>query len=146
VKILRHILKKFITWSGMPTASLPTDCNLCNISFHSFRRTDPKTGGSAQSRTHRADCSRSHASLLTYRIPHCRVAQLAEQSFLYHIFYQTFPEGNVTEDEIKAIINEGTEQGTIEEAEQEIIERVFHLGDRNITSLIRIAVISFGLI
>lgn len=42
---------------------------------------------------------------------------------------------HVTEDEIKAIINEGTEQGTIEEAEQEIIERVFHLGDRNITSL-----------
>ncbi len=41
----------------------------------------------------------------------------------------------VTEEEIKAIINEGTEQGTIEEAEQEIIERVFHLGDRNITSL-----------
>jgi putative hemolysin len=41
----------------------------------------------------------------------------------------------VTEDEIKAIISEGTEQGTIEEAEQEIIERVFHLGDRNITSL-----------
>jgi putative hemolysin len=42
---------------------------------------------------------------------------------------------SVTEDEIKAIISEGTEQGTIEEAEQEIIERVFHLGDRNITSL-----------
>ncbi|MFN5335551.1 MAG: hemolysin family protein [Bacteroidota bacterium] len=41
----------------------------------------------------------------------------------------------VTEEEIKAIISEGTEQGTIEEAEQEIIERVFHLGDRNISSL-----------
>lgn len=41
----------------------------------------------------------------------------------------------VTEEEIKAIISEGTEQGTIEEAEQEIIERIFHLGDRNITSL-----------
>ena len=41
----------------------------------------------------------------------------------------------VTEDEIKAIISEGTEQGAIDEAEQEIIERVFHLGDRNITSL-----------
>ena len=41
----------------------------------------------------------------------------------------------VTEEEIKAIINEGTEHGTIDEAEQEIIERVFHLGDRNITSL-----------
>ena len=42
---------------------------------------------------------------------------------------------SVTEDEIKAIISEGTEQGTIEEAEQEIIQRVFHLGDRSITSL-----------
>ncbi|WP_072037579.1 hemolysin family protein [Flavihumibacter sp. ZG627] len=41
----------------------------------------------------------------------------------------------VTEEEIKAIISEGTEQGTIDEAEQEIIERVFHLGDRNISSL-----------
>jgi putative hemolysin len=57
-----------------------------------------------------------------------------------NLFFKFFPitpsqDGAVTEDEIKAIINEGTEQGTIEEAEQEIIERVFHLGDRNITSL-----------
>jgi putative hemolysin len=44
-------------------------------------------------------------------------------------------DNQVTEEEIKAIISEGTEQGTIEEAEQQIIERVFHLGDRNITSL-----------
>ncbi|MDB5249029.1 MAG: hypothetical protein JWQ40_3423 [Segetibacter sp.] len=44
-------------------------------------------------------------------------------------------ENSVTEEEIKAIINEGTENGAIEEKEQEIIERVFHLGDRNITSL-----------
>jgi len=48
---------------------------------------------------------------------------------------RTLPDNQVTEEEIKAIISEGTEQGTIEEAEQEIIERVFHLGDRNITSL-----------
>ena len=57
-----------------------------------------------------------------------------------NLFFKFFPispsqDSAVTEDEIKAIINEGTEQGTIEEAEQEIIERVFHLGDRNITSL-----------
>ena len=44
-------------------------------------------------------------------------------------------DNQVTEEEIKAIITEGTMQGTIEEAEQEIIERIFHLGDRNITSL-----------
>jgi len=41
----------------------------------------------------------------------------------------------VTEEEIKAIISEGTEHGALEATEQEIIERVFHLGDRNITSL-----------
>ena len=44
-------------------------------------------------------------------------------------------ENQVTEEEIKAIISEGTEHGAIEEQEQEIIERIFHLGDRNITSL-----------
>lgn len=44
-------------------------------------------------------------------------------------------DNQVTEEEIKAIISEGTEQGTIDEAEQQIIERVFHLGDRSISSL-----------
>jgi putative hemolysin len=41
----------------------------------------------------------------------------------------------VTEEEIKQMISEGSEHGSIEEGEKEIIERVFHLGDRNITSL-----------
>jgi putative hemolysin len=44
-------------------------------------------------------------------------------------------DSQVTEEEIKAIISEGTEHGAIEEAEQDIIERVFHLSDRSITSL-----------
>jgi putative hemolysin len=72
-------------------------------------------------------------SLITYPI----VWLLNYSSNLFFRFFQIKPseDSNVTEDEIKAIINEGTEQGTIEEAEQEIIERVFHLGDRNITSL-----------
>lgn len=41
----------------------------------------------------------------------------------------------VTEEEIKQLITEGSEFGDIEEDEKEIIERVFHLGDRSITSL-----------
>lgn len=41
----------------------------------------------------------------------------------------------VTEEEIKALVNESAESGEIDETEQEIIERVFHLGDRSITSL-----------
>jgi putative hemolysin len=72
-------------------------------------------------------------SVITYPI----VWLLNNTSNLFFKFFPITPsqDGAVTEDEIKAIINEGTEQGTIEEAEQEIIERVFHLGDRNITSL-----------
>lgn len=41
----------------------------------------------------------------------------------------------VTEEEIKALVNESAESGEIDETEQQIIERVFHLGDRSITSL-----------
>ena len=55
--------------------------------------------------------------------------------FLIKLFGIKGNDNQVTEEEIKAIISEGTEQGTIDEAEQQIIERVFHLGDRNITSL-----------
>ena len=43
--------------------------------------------------------------------------------------------GKVTEDEIKAIIQEGTEGGEIQEVEQHIVERVFNLGDRNVGSI-----------
>jgi putative hemolysin len=48
---------------------------------------------------------------------------------------RTVSDDTVTEEEIKAIISEGTEAGTIEEEEREMIERIFHLGDRNISSL-----------
>jgi len=56
-------------------------------------------------------------------------------NFLLRLFRIKSSDNQVTEEEIKAIISEGTEHGAIEETEQEIIERVFHLGDRNITSL-----------
>ncbi|MBC7426336.1 MAG: HlyC/CorC family transporter [Bacteroidia bacterium] len=44
-------------------------------------------------------------------------------------------ENKVTEEEIKAIIKEGTEGGEVQEIEQDIVERVFNLGDRKVTSL-----------
>lgn len=57
-----------------------------------------------------------------------------------NLFFRVFRlkskrENLVTEDEIRAIITEGTESGSVEEEEKEMIERIFHLGDRNITSL-----------
>lgn len=56
-------------------------------------------------------------------------------SILFVFNIKKSKDNQVTEDEIKAIISEGSEHGAIEEDEKDIIERVFQLGDRNITSL-----------
>jgi putative hemolysin len=52
---------------------------------------------------------------------------------LFHI--KPTSESKVTEEEIKAIIQEGAEGGAIHEIEQEIMERVISLGDRKVSSL-----------
>jgi putative hemolysin len=44
-------------------------------------------------------------------------------------------DSQVTEDEIKALLEEGTEVGEIQEIEQDIVERVFHLGDQRVGAL-----------
>ena len=41
----------------------------------------------------------------------------------------------VTEEEIKAIVKEGLNDGEVQEVEQDIVERVFNLGDRNVGSI-----------
>jgi putative hemolysin len=45
------------------------------------------------------------------------------------------PENRITEEEIKSIIHEGTQGGEIQAIEEDIVERVFLLGDRKISSL-----------
>ncbi len=71
------------------------------------------------------------------KVTHPIVWLLSNISFLFFKIFniKTSGDNSVTEEEIKAMITEGSEHGTIEEEEKEIIERVFHLGDRNITSL-----------
>lgn len=44
-------------------------------------------------------------------------------------------DNSITEEEIKSLAKEGATGGTIEEIEHEIVQNVFHLGDRKITSL-----------
>ncbi|PXV69133.1 putative hemolysin [Dysgonomonas alginatilytica] len=44
-------------------------------------------------------------------------------------------ENKITEEEIKAIIQEGTTHGVVEQVEQDILERVFSLGDRDLESI-----------
>ena len=56
-------------------------------------------------------------------------------NLIVKLFNLKVTDNQVTEEEIKAMISEGSEHGAIEEEEKDIIERIFHLGDRNITSL-----------
>lgn len=44
-------------------------------------------------------------------------------------------ESIVTEDEIKQVVQEGKDDGTVQEVEQDIVERVFVLGDLTVSSL-----------
>jgi putative hemolysin len=44
-------------------------------------------------------------------------------------------EPEVTEEEIRVLIEQGTEAGTVEAAEQDIVERVFELNDRTVSAL-----------
>lgn len=44
-------------------------------------------------------------------------------------------DGIVTEEEIRSIIKESTEIGEVQEIEQDIVERVFNVGDRRVNSL-----------
>jgi putative hemolysin len=56
--------------------------------------------------------------------------------FIIKIFkIKASSEHKITEEEIKALIQEGTEGGVVQQIEQDILERVFNLGDRKIASL-----------
>jgi putative hemolysin len=44
-------------------------------------------------------------------------------------------DSKVTEEEIKSMIREGTEDGEVQQVEQDIMERVFSLGDRDLASI-----------
>lgn len=44
-------------------------------------------------------------------------------------------ENKITEEEIKSMIQEGTVGGEVQEVEQDIVERVFSLGDRKVSSI-----------
>lgn len=61
-------------------------------------------------------------------------------SFSNEILQKSFgikkiPTGRVSEEEIKSIIKESAEGGEIQDIEQNIVERVFELGDRKVNSL-----------
>ena len=55
--------------------------------------------------------------------------------FMFNLLGIKEAESKVTEEEIKSIVQEGKEDGEVEEVEQDIVERVFLLGDLKVSSL-----------
>lgn len=60
---------------------------------------------------------------------------ISTEALLGILGIQANEESQVTEEEIKVMIAQGAESGMFEEAEQDMVERVFRLGDRPIKSL-----------
>lgn len=56
-------------------------------------------------------------------------------SLLFSLLKLKDRDSKVTEEEIKNLIRESTDGGEITEVEQDIVERVFSLGDRNVSSI-----------
>lgn len=56
-------------------------------------------------------------------------------SFIFNLFGFKPDENKVTEAEIKSLIEEGTKDGEVQEVEQDIVDRVFLLGDLRVSSL-----------
>jgi putative hemolysin len=56
-------------------------------------------------------------------------------SFIFNLLGIKEEGSRVTEEEIKSMIREGTEDGEVQQVEQDIMERVFSLGDRDLESI-----------
>lgn len=56
-------------------------------------------------------------------------------SLIFNLLNINTADEKVTEEEIKSMIDEGTENGEVQEVEQDIVDRVFSLGDRSINTI-----------
>jgi len=67
--------------------------------------------------------------------PFIRLLSLSTEGILRLIGLRPSSETHITEEEINVLIEEGTQIGTFEAAEQDMIERIFRLGDRRVSAL-----------
>ncbi len=67
--------------------------------------------------------------------PLVAVLSVSAQTLLTLMGIQPMQEPQVSEEEIKLLLQQGTEAGTFAESEQDLVERVFRLGDQRISAL-----------
>lgn len=66
--------------------------------------------------------------------PIVHLLSVSTEAVLRVLGIQPSTEPQVTEEEIRVLIEQGTEEGTFEEAEQDMVERVFRFGDRPVSA------------
>ncbi|MFB2646900.1 hemolysin family protein [Raphidiopsis sp. BLCC-F218] len=72
-------------------------------------------------------------ALASLASPIVHMLSISTETVLQILGIRPSEEPQVTEEEIKILIEQGTEAGTFEAAEQDMVERVFRLGDRPVT-------------
>lgn len=82
-----------------------------------------------------AGMAKSMRRLSVLASPFVRLLSFSTEGVLRLLHIKAPVETPVTEEEVKAMIDQGTEAGVFEEAEQDIVERVFRLGDRRVSTL-----------
>jgi len=95
----------------------------------------PKLSGK-QPRTDCSECSNPNADGRSDRFPVVHLLSASTDLVLRVLGIGPPQSHTVTEEEIKVLIEQGTEAGTFEEAEQDMVERVFRLGDRPVNALV----------
>lgn len=73
--------------------------------------------------------------LSTIASPFIHLLSLSTEGILRLIGMRPSGEPPITEEEINVLIEEGTQIGTFEAAEQDMVERIFRLGDRRVSAL-----------
>lgn len=133
---LRPVLEK-ISFLKMHAASLSTVLIVVMVTFLSIIMGEliPKRLGMIRAEKIARVIARPMNVLSVLAYPIVWLLNIISAGFFKLFNIKPASDHAVTEEEIKAMISEGSEYGTIDEEEKEIIERVFHLGDRKITAL-----------
>jgi len=82
-----------------------------------------------------AGMARFMRGLSVFASPFVRILSLSTEGVLRLFRIKPSEDPPVTEEEVKAMIDQGTEAGVFEEAAQDIVERVFRLGERRVSTL-----------
>lgn len=96
----------------------------------------PKRLGAAHPDGWVSRCGPVFIFLMTVSLPLTRLVSLTAKGILYIFGVRGSPlQGDVTEEEIRSIVNEGHEQGVLDQSEAEMISNIFEFSDKEASDI-----------